>query len=151
MSETLLDQIARDLKVAMKARKEAEVRTLRGLRAALQSKELEKGRGTMSEEEALVVVQKQARQRRDAMEQFKSAGRQDLYDKELEELGIIQMYLPEELTDAELESIIREAIASTQASSPADMGKVMGFVMPKVKGRADGNRVREIVSQSLQS
>lgn len=149
MADSLLERVQADLKDAMKARKEAELRTLRSLKAALQAKELEKGRGSLSDDEALAILQKQARQRKEAMSQFEAGGRSDLIEKEREELAIIETYLPAELTDAELETIISEAIESTGASSGADMGKVMGAVMPKVRGRADGNRVREIVSKTL--
>ena len=149
MPESLLERVETDLKEAMRGRKEAELRTLRSLKAALKAKELEKGRGSLTAEDALAVVQKQARQRKDAMSQFEAAGRSDLLAKEEEELAIIETYLPEELSDSELEAIVQEALASTGASSRADMGKVMGFVMSRVRGRADGNRVRELVSKTL--
>lgn len=149
MSESLLERVEAALREAMRGRKDAELRTLRSLKAALKAKELEKGRGSLTSDDALAVVQKQARQRKDAMSQFEAAGRSDLLAKEEEELAIIETYLPDELSDAELESIVREALESTGASSKADMGKVMGFVMPKVRGRADGNKVRELVSKTL--
>ena len=151
MPKSLSERLQSDLKEAMKSRKAAELRTLRGLKAALQTKELEKGRGSLYDEDALAVLQKQARQRKDAMSQFKSAERTDLFEREEEELAIIETYLPDELTEVELEKIILEAVDATGASSPADMGKVMGMVMSKVRGRADGNRVRELVSRTLSS
>lgn len=149
MSETLGERLERDLKDALKNRKTAELRTLRGLKSALMTKELEAGRGSLSESDAIAVLQKQARQRKDSIEQFESAGRTDLVEKEKEELAIIETYLPEELSDSELNEIIEEAVVSTGASSTSDMGKVMGAVMPAVRGRADGNRVRELVTRRL--
>ena len=151
MPESLIDRVQSDLKDAMKQRKEVHLRTLRGLKAALQSKELEKGRGSLTDSDVLAVIQKQAKQRKEAASQFEAGGRAELAERENEELAIIQTYLPEELSEAELESIVLEAVESTGASSPADMGKVMGMVMPKVRGRADGNRVRELVSRTLLS
>ncbi len=151
MPDSLLVRLQNDLKAAMKHRRHAELRTLRGLKAAIQTKELERGRGSLSEEDILAVLQKQAKQRKDAMSQFEAGGRADLADKENEELAIIGTYLPQELTEAELEKIILEAVDAAGASSPADMGRVMGMVMPKVRGKADGNRVREIVTRTLSS
>ena len=149
MPDSLVEKVQSDLREAMKSRRDVEVRTLRGLKAALQVKELERGRGTLSGDDALAVLQKQARQRKESMNQFDAAGRMDLFEREEEELAVIEAYLPDALTDDELESVITEAIDSTGASSPADIGRVMGYVMPKIRGRADGNVVRELVSRIL--
>jgi uncharacterized protein YqeY len=151
MADSLIERLQNDLTGAMKGRKEVEVRTLRGVRAALQTKELEKGRGSLADDDVVAVLQKQAKQRKEAMSQFESGGRMDLFVREKEELAIIETYLPEELTETALEEIITEVVKATGASSLADMGKVMGMVMPKVRGLADGNRVREIVSRTLSS
>jgi uncharacterized protein YqeY len=151
MADSLIVRLEQDLKTAMKERKAAHLRTLRGLKSALQKKELEKGRGSMSEEDVIAVLQKQARQRKEALSQFEAGGRDDLAEREKEELAIIGTYLPEELSQAELEEIVLEAVNSVSAPSPSDMGRVMGLVMPKVRGRADGNRVRELVSRTLSS
>ena len=149
MADSLVEKVQSHLLEAMKSRREVEVRTLRGLKAALQVKELENGRGTLTGDDALTVVQKQARQRKESMSQFDAAGRLDLFEREKEELAVLEAYLPTALTDDELERIITEAVDSTGASSLADIGKVMGYVMPKVRGRADGNVVRELVSRIL--
>lgn len=151
MPDTLIERLQSDLITAMKNREVARLRTLRGVKAALQTKELEKGRGSLTDEDALSVLQKQARQRKEAIIQFEAGGRADLVEKEKEELAIIGTYLPKELTEAELEEIVLEAVNSANASSPSDMGKVMGLVMPRVRGKADGNRVRELVSRLLSS
>ncbi len=151
MPDSLTERLQHDLKDAMKRRHEVELRTLRSLKAAVQTKELEKGRGSLSEEAVVAILQKQARQRKEAIVQFEAGGRIDLVEREKEELTIIEAYLPDEMTQEELERVILEVVESTGASSPSDMGKVMGAVMSKVKGRADGNRVRELVSRTLSS
>jgi len=138
-----------DLRNAIKSHDEIRVRTLRSIKAALQSREIEQGRGTLVEADILAVLQKQAKQRRDSMSQFESAGRIDLFKREEDELAIIETYLPKQLSPSDLEAIVREAIEATNAESARDMGRVMGVVMQKVKGRADGNLVREAVTRLL--
>lgn len=149
MAELSLKALEADLKDAMIAHEEVRVRTLRSIKAAIQSREIEKGRGTLTEADIEAVLQKQAKQRRDAMEQFESAGRKDLFSREEEELAIIETYLPEQLSQDDLDAIIKDAISATGAQSVRDMGRVMGVVMPKVRGRADGNLVRQTVSRLL--
>lgn len=151
MSE-LTEQLNEDLKRAMRAKDKVRLRTLRSLRAALRDKEIKIGADVeegLEEDEELRVLQKQAKQRRESIEQYESAGRDDLLEKEEEELEIIEEYLPRQLTDDEVEEVVEEAMASTGSSSMADMGKVMGAVMGELRGRVDGNRVREIVTQKL--
>jgi len=149
MAELSLKSIELDLRNAMVAHEEIRVRTLRSIKAAIQSREIEQGRGTMTAADIQAVLQKQAKQRRDSMAQFESAGRTDLFSREEEELAVIETYLPEQLGQSDLEAIVRDAISSTGAESVKDMGRVMGVVMPKVKGRADGNLVREAVTRLL--
>lgn len=151
MSE-LTERLNEDLKQAMRAKDKVRLRTLRSLRAALRDKEIEIGADVeegLEEDEELRVLQKQAKQRREAIEQYESAGRDDLLEKEEEELEIIEEYLPRQLTDDEIEDVVEEAIASTGSSSMADMGQVMGAVMGELRGRVDGNRVRGIVTRKL--
>lgn len=149
----LKDQIAEDLKDAMRAKDDVRRRTLRSLRAALMEAEIgarEGGRGgTLAEEEELRIIQKQAKQRRDAMEQFEKAGRADLAEKEQDELGVIKGYLPQPLTDEEMRKVLHEIITETRARGPADMGKVMGQAMQRLRGRAQGHRVQEQVKAIL--
>jgi hypothetical protein len=149
MAEVSLKSIELDLRNAMIAHEEIRVRTLRSIKAAIQSREIEQGRGTITAADIQAVLQKQAKQRRDSMAQFESAGRTDLFSREEEELAVIETYLPEQLGQSDLEAIVRDAISSTGAESVRDMGRVMGVVMPKVKGRADGNLVREAVTRLL--
>lgn len=148
----LKEKLAEDLKSAMRAKDAVRLRTIRALRAALMEKEIEQregGTATLSEKEELAVLQKQAKQRRDAMEQYDEAGRDDLREKEEEELEIIDEYLPRQLSEDEVREIVRDIVASTGAESKADMGKVMGAAMGKLRGRADGRVVQQVAVELL--
>lgn len=149
---SLIDQLTGDLKEAMKAKDAVRLRTVRSLRAAIKEKEIAErhgGEASLSEEQVLAVVQKQAKQRRDAIAQYEQAGRDDLVAKEQEELEIIEAYLPQQLGDDEIRSVVQEIVATTGASSMRDMGKVMGAAMQRLKGRADGRRINEIARELL--
>ena len=146
------DQLAQDLKQAMRAKDAVRLRTIRSLRAALKEKEIAErrdGEAHLSEEQVLAVVQKQAKQRRDAIAQYEPAGRDDLAAKEQEELEIIEAYLPKQLGDEEIRRVVREIVAATGASSMREMGKVMSATMEQLRGRADGRRVNEIARELL--
>ncbi len=148
----LIDQLPEDLKQAMKAKDRVRLRTIRSLRAALQEKEIKErqgGEAHLSEEQVLAVVQKQAKQRREAIIQYEQAGRDDLVAKEREELEIIEAYLPKQLGDDEIRRVVQEIVTTTGASSLRDMGKVMGAAMEQLKGRADGRRISEIAKALL--
>ena len=150
----ITDILADDLKEAMRARDSVRLRTVRSLRAALKAAEIDRrqgGQATLSEHDELAILQKQAKQRREAMTQFENAGREDLYEQEKSELEIIESYLPQMMTRQEITEVVGAVIARTGASSRSDMGKVMGAVMPEVRGRADGNLVREVVADLLES
>ena len=149
---SLNDQLTQDLKAAMKAKDAVRLRTIRSLRAAIKEKEIAErhgGEAHLSEDVYLAVLQKQAKQRRDAIEQFEKAGRDDLVKKEHEELQIIESYLPKQLGDDEIRSVVEGIVAATGASSMRDMGKVMGAAMQQLRGRADGRRINEIVRALL--
>ncbi len=147
----VLEKIQSDLREAMKAKDEAHVSALRFLLAQIKNKEIELfGQGKeLTDEEVMSVIQKQAKERKESIEAFKKAGRDDLVGKEEAELLVLSIYLPQQLSPEELEKIIREVIASLGATSGADFGKVMGQVMGKVKGRADGNMVTKLVKEKL--
>lgn len=148
----LKDKLAEDLKSAMRAKDEVRLRTIRSLRAALMEKEIELRKGgeaSLSEEQELAVLQKQAKQRRDAIEQYEEAGRQDLSEKERDELDVIEEYLPRQLSDKEIRQVIQDVISSTGAESRADMGKVMGASMARLRGRAEGRKVQQIAQDLL--
>lgn len=147
-----MEKLSEDLKAAMRAKDQVRLRTIRSLRAALMEKEIEErqgGEGSLSEEQELAVVQKQAKQRRDAIDQYEDADRKDLASKEREELDIIEEYLPRQLNDEEIRQAVQEVIDSTGASSRADMGKVMGASMQKLRGRAEGRKVQQIAQELL--
>lgn len=149
----LYDQILADLKESMKAREERRTLVLRSLKSAILEKEIAQRSGgersEVTDETAVEVITKSAKQRRDSIEQYRNAEREDLAVVEEEELKIIETYLPKQLDKSEIEAIVDGAISKTGASSMADMGKVMGVVMPQVKGKADGKLVNEVVKERL--
>ena len=144
-------QLQEELKQSMLARNELKTSVLRMLLSAINYYEIQKGGAgyQATEEDILTVTQNQAKQRRDSIEQFKIAGRQELVDKETKELEMLNVYLPEQMGEEEITKLVKEAISQTGATSMADMGKVMGALMPKVKGKADGNLVSSIVKKEL--
>ncbi len=144
----LKEKIMQDMKEAMKAKDTAKVSTLRLLISEIKNKEIDK-RGELTDDEILAVIQKAVKQRKESIEQYEKAGRSDLVEKEKKELEILEAYLPQPLSEEELEAIIDEAIKEAQATSVKDMGKVMKIVMPKVRGRADGKIVNQKVREKL--
>ncbi len=145
---SLKDRLIQDMKEAMKARDQLRLSTLRLLISEIKNKEID-AKGELKDEDILTIIQKAVKQRQDSIAQYEKGGRQDLADKEKAELEILKAYLPEELSREEILEIIDQAIAATGASSPKEMGKVMREVMPKVKGRADGKVVNELVRKRL--
>ena len=152
-SDSILDRVKNDLTDAMKAQDDVRRRALRSLRAALANKEIEQREEgtetTLSEQEELAVVQKQVKQRQDSIEQYEEAGREDLVEKEREEMEVLEEYLPDRLSDEELAERLEAIIEEVGATSMGDMGPVMGRAMEKLRGRVDGNRVREMVQDLL--
>lgn len=148
---SLSDQLQADQTAAMRAQDAVRLRTIRSLRTALKEKSIEmrSSSESMSDEDALNVLQKQAKQRRDAIEQYAEAGRNDLVQKEQEELEVIESYLPKQLGDDGIRKVLHEIIAATGAAAPRDMGKVMGAAMKRLRGRADGRRVNELAQELL--
>jgi uncharacterized protein YqeY len=145
---SLTDQLQADMKDAMRSGDTERRDTLRMVISAAQRAAKDK-REALSDEEALAVVTKEVKMRRESIEAYRSAGRDDLADQEQAEIDILAPYLPEQLGEAEVRAFVTEAIATTGASSPSDMGRVMGQLMPKVKGRADGKLVSSIVNAEL--
>jgi uncharacterized protein YqeY len=146
----LKEKLQRDLKEAMKNRDEIRLRTLRMVLTALKNFEVEKMKEA-SDEDVIEVIQKEAKKRREAIEEYKKAGREDLATAEAEELAILEEYLPEQLSEDEIRKIAFEIIKKVGATSPKDLGKVMREIMPKIKGRADGKLVNRIVRGILES
>lgn len=148
----LKQQLQDQLKQAMKDQNELQKSVLRMLLSAITYYEIQKGGAgyEATDEDVMSVIDKQVKQRKDSIEQFEKAGRQELADKEKQEMELLEKYLPEQMSEDEVRVIVKEALAQTGVTSSADMGKVMGAIMPKVKGKADGNLVGKIVREELQ-
>lgn len=149
---SLADQLTTDLKDAMRSRDAVRLRTIRSLRAALQDQEIAQrqgGEASLSDADVLAVVQKQAKQRRDAIEQYEEADREDLAAKERDELAIIETYLPEQMSEEDIREVVAGIAERTGATSMADMGKVMGAAMQQLRGKADGRLVQQAARDVL--
>ena len=144
----LFDKINADIITAMKAKNEAALSALRMLKSAIKYKEVDLKR-EIKDEEVIDVLSKQAKQRRESIEGFEKGGRAESAASEKAELALIEAYLPAGLSDAELAQLIEEAIKSTGAAGPKDMGKVMGALTPKIKGKADMGKVSGLVKSKL--
>ncbi|MEX1294761.1 MAG: GatB/YqeY domain-containing protein [Candidatus Limnocylindrales bacterium] len=145
---SLTEQLQADMKTAMRDGDAHRRDTLRMALAAVQNAAKDK-RDDLTNEEALAVLTKQVKSRRESIRAYADAGRDDLAAKEQAEIDVLQPYLPEQLGEDEVRGLVLEAIASTGAGSPKDMGRVMGALMPRVKGRADGALVSRLVSEEL--
>ena len=149
MSEPTLDaQLMDDLKIAMKAGNTTARDTIRYTMSSLKNARIDKG-STLTEQEEIAVLQRDAKRRQESIDQFRAAGRTDLVDKEEAELAVLKQYLPAELSDAEVASIVAEAIAETGVSSPKELGKLMPVLIKKAAGRADGKRLNEAARAAL--
>ncbi len=144
----LTEQIRADLTESMKARTADRTSTLRMLQAAIKNQQIEAGH-ELADEEAMAVIRKGIKQRQDSVEQYTKGNRPELAAKEQAEIETLKTYMPPELTDGELESGLREIVASTGAQSKKDMGKVMKEATARYKGRADGKKIQEIVGRLL--
>ena len=160
----LKDKIQEDLNQAIKRKDETACSTLRGVLASVLSKEKDKRykiskeeqdpekldkESKLTEEEFLHIVSSEAKKRKEAIIEYEKGGRTDLAEKEKAELGILEKYLPEQLSEEEIKAIVKQAIKETGASDMKDMGKVMAKAMPKAGGRADGSEISKIVKELL--
>jgi uncharacterized protein len=145
----LIEDVQRAMFEAMKGRRRDEAAALRLVLSALKSAAIDSG-GELGDEAAVAVLQREARKRREAEQAFRDAGRPERADKEAFERWVIDRFLPARIDPAELGRLIDEAVAATGAGGPRELGKVMGRVMPQVKGRADGEEVRRLVLERLQ-
>lgn len=145
-------ELQNDLKKSMLARETEKTSVLRMLLSAITYYEIQKGGAgyTATEEDVLTVIQKEAKQRRDSIEEYIKGNRQDLADKEQHELSILQNYLPKQMSEEEIKSLVQKAVEQTHATSVQDLGKVMGILVPQTKGKADGGLVSKIVREELQ-
>ncbi|MEK7450359.1 MAG: GatB/YqeY domain-containing protein [Patescibacteria group bacterium] len=147
----LKEKLKEELKQSMLAKETLKTSVLRMVLSAINYYEIQKGGAgyEATDEDVLSVIQKEAKQRRDSIEEFKKANRQELVDKENKELEMLQVYLPQQLNEEEIRNLVKEAVNQTGAKTIADMGKVMGALMPKVKGKSDGGIVSKIVREEL--
>lgn len=146
---SLREKLEEDYKAAMKAKDTLRVSVIRMARSEIRNEEIAKRR-SLTEEEIIEVIAREIKRRRESIEQFKQGGRTDLVEKETAEMQILLGYLPEQLTEDEIAGIAQEVIAELKATSKADKGRVMNALMPRVRGRADGRLVSEIVDRLLE-
>ncbi len=133
---TLKERITEDMKAAMRAAEKERLSTIRMVQAAIKQREVDE-RIVLDDAQVIAVLEKMVKQRKESIAQFEQGGRQDLADKEQAEIVLLQSYLPAQLSDAEIDALIKEAVAATGAASVKDMGKVMAAVKAKAAGRAD--------------
>lgn len=145
----LVEKIDSDLKKAMKDKDQNRLSALRMLKADIESLSIQKKRGELKDEDIIKLIRGRIRKHKDSIEQFEKGARGDLVENEKGQLGVLERYIPEQLSQQELEKMAKEAVSETGASSKADMGKVMKAVMEKAKGRADGKAVSQIVASLL--
>lgn len=151
---SLKDRVGEDIKSAMKAKDKVRLETVRGIKKALIEKEVAlrpSGQENLTETQEIELLSQQAKQRRESIEQYRQAGREDLAEKEAQELAIIETYLPKQLSEEELSSTLDNIIASVGAKSAKDLGKVMGVAVQQLKGKADGKKIQELVKSKLSS
>lgn len=145
---SLKEKIKDDIKQAMRDKNESRLGTLRMLSAAIQRREVDE-RIQLDDAQVIAVIEKLVKQGRESIEQYVKGGRQELADKESGEIAVFQAYLPQQLSEAEIDQFVAEAIAATGAGSIKDMGKVMGVLKPKLQGRADMGQVGAKIKAKL--
>ncbi|HAG79651.1 MAG TPA: glutamyl-tRNA amidotransferase [Cyanobacteria bacterium UBA12227] len=151
---SLKDRISEDIKTAMKAKDKVRLETVRSIKKLILEKEVSlrpQGQETLTEAQEIELLAQLAKQRRESIEQYRKAGRDELAEQEAQELAILEEYLPGQLSDEEVSSVLDEIIAQTGATSIKDMGKVMGVAMQQLKGRADGQKIQTLVKTKLNS
>ncbi|WP_419881434.1 GatB/YqeY domain-containing protein [Peribacillus sp. B-H-3] len=146
---SLLERLNNDMKQAMKDKEKDKLSVIRMVKASLQNEGIKLGKQEMTAEDELTVLSRELKQRKDSLQEFENAGRIDLVDKVRTEIGYVEAYMPEQLSEDEISSIVASTIEEVNASSKADMGKVMGALMPKLKGKADGSIVNKLVLERL--
>ena len=145
---TLKERLQHDMKSAMRAKEKTRLTTIRMALAAIKQREVDE-RITLDDTQALAVVEKMIKQRREALEQYRTAQRTDLAAQEEAEIQVLQAYMPEPLSDEELAAMVADAITDASASTPQDMGKVMAIIKPRIQGRADMSKVSQLVKHRL--
>ena len=146
---SLKEQLTADMKDAMKNKEKERLAVIRMVRGAIRQQEID-GKKELGDEDVIAVISKEVKMRRDSIEEFKKGAREDLVEKTQAEIDVLLPYLPAQLSEDEVRELVKAAVEQTGAATPKDMGKVMGVLMPKVKGRADGKMVNTIVKSFLQ-
>ena len=145
---TLKEQLMQDMKTAMKAKEQIRLATIRFTRSAIKNREIELGE-ELDDDGVLKVITTLVKQHKDSIEQYQQGNRDDLVAKEQAELEVLQAYLPQQLSEEEVQALVDEAIEAVEATSVKEMGKVMKYIMPKTQGRADGKLVNQLVKSQL--
>jgi uncharacterized protein YqeY len=145
---SLKEKITEDMKAAMRAKETARLGAIRLLLAAMKQREVDE-RITLSDADVLSIIDKMIKQRRDSISQYEAAGRQELAEAEKFEIGVLQGYMPQQMTEAEIAAAVAEAITASGAKSPQEMGKVIALLKPRMAGRADMGKVSALVKTKL--
>ena len=145
---SLKEQLTADMKEAMKNKEKERLAVIRMVRGAIRQQEID-GQKELGDEDVIAVISKEVKMRRDSIEEFQKGGREDLVENTQAEIDVLLPYLPAQLSEDEVRELVKAAVEQTGAATPKDMGKVMGVLMPKVKGRADGKMVNTIVKSFL--
>ena len=145
---SLKEQLANDMKEAMKAKEKERLAVIRMVRGAIKQQEID-NKVELDDEAVIAVISKEVKMRKDSIADFEKGGWSDLVAQNEAEIAFLMPYLPQQLSEDEVRALVKEAVETTGASSPKDMGKVMGALMPKVKGRADGKLVNTLVKEAL--
>lgn len=145
---SLLEKLNDDMKQAMKEKEKLKLSVIRMVKSSIQKEEINQGKG-LTDDQMLVLLNRELKQRRDSLQEFEKAGREDLAEQNRAEIEVILAYLPKQLNETEIRQIVEETIAQVGATSKKDLGKVMGAMMPRVKGKADGTLVNKVVQELL--
>jgi len=146
---SLVQTLNEHMKDAMKSKDKMRLSVIRMVKASLQNEAIRLGVDNLSEEEELTILARELKQRNESITEFSTANREDLVEQLNAEIKILQTYMPAPLSEEELESIVKETIVEVNATSKKDFGKVMGSIMPKVKGKADGSHIQKLVHKFL--
>ncbi|TWI52653.1 GatB/YqeY domain-containing protein [Halalkalibacter nanhaiisediminis] len=144
----LLERLNQDMKNAMKNKEKVKLSVIRMVKSSLQNEQIKLGR-ELTDDDSLTVLNRELKQRKDSLHEFEQANREDLASKLRDEIAVLEAYMPEQLSEEEVSKIVQDTISEVGATTKVDMGKVMGAIMPKVKGKADGGLVNRLVQQHL--
>lgn len=145
----MIEKIEQDLTEAIKSQEEDKKSVLRMVKAAIVNRQKEKGEDNLSDDDVMAIVSREVKQRKESIAEYEKGDRRDLAEKEKKEIEILEKYLPEQMPDEAIEAEAKKAIEEVDAKEAGDMGKVMGNLMPKLRGKADGGKVQKIVQKLL--